>query len=198
MVYEGVFRGQPVAVKKLRLSTSADLDRFRSELKLLAQLNHPNVVTLVGAHHGHCNMADKLDDWSRFSREIWGAAARRCQGSSSRLHGGAAAAAEQPAAHAVRAGVAPQLGRHTQVRFLLSTAAAHLSSPPATSMLWRSVQHGVVGQPHNAAEVTMSCRRMQHHALSQTPLSALASPNQAWHCSCRCRVCCPRSGHGSP
>lgn len=101
VVYEGVFRGQPVAVKKLRLSTSADLDRFRSELKLLAQLNHPNVVTLVGAHHGHCNMADKLDDWSRFSREIWGTAARRCQGSSSRLHGGAAAAAEQPAAHAV-------------------------------------------------------------------------------------------------
>ena len=72
VVYEGVFRGQPVAVKKLRLSTSADLDRFRSELKLLAQLNHPNVVTLVGAHHGHCNMADKLDDWSRFSSEIWG------------------------------------------------------------------------------------------------------------------------------
>eukprot|EP00955_Chlamydomonas_euryale_P067801 359937-Chlamydomonas_euryale.AAC.27 len=48
-VYSGVFRGVDVAVKRLKLSTAADLDRFRSELILLSQICHENVVSLLGA-----------------------------------------------------------------------------------------------------------------------------------------------------
>jgi serine/threonine protein kinase len=48
-VYEGLYQGQPVAIKKLKLRTTADLDRFRSELLLLSELtDHPNIVRLVG------------------------------------------------------------------------------------------------------------------------------------------------------
>lgn len=48
-VYAGTYNGQRVAIKKLRLSTSSDLDRFRNELVLLSRLKHDNVVALVGA-----------------------------------------------------------------------------------------------------------------------------------------------------
>ncbi|KXZ48955.1 hypothetical protein GPECTOR_24g245 [Gonium pectorale] len=48
-VFRGKWRGQDVAVKKLRIATSADLDRFRSELAILASLSHPAVVPLLGA-----------------------------------------------------------------------------------------------------------------------------------------------------
>lgn len=40
---------QDVAIKKFRIATSADLERYRSELLILSRLNHPNVVKLVGA-----------------------------------------------------------------------------------------------------------------------------------------------------
>ncbi|GAX74889.1 hypothetical protein CEUSTIGMA_g2335.t1 [Chlamydomonas eustigma] len=49
-VYEGVYNGQAVAIKKLKLRTAADLDRFRSELIILSELtDHPSIVRLVGA-----------------------------------------------------------------------------------------------------------------------------------------------------
>jgi hypothetical protein len=39
-----------VAVKRARISTSRDLDSFRTEVMLLARLAHPSIVTLIGAH----------------------------------------------------------------------------------------------------------------------------------------------------
>ncbi|KAG2437968.1 hypothetical protein HXX76_005583 [Chlamydomonas incerta] len=48
-VFRGTWRGQAVAVKKARISASADLDRFKTELAILARLQHPAVVPLLGA-----------------------------------------------------------------------------------------------------------------------------------------------------
>ncbi|GFR48621.1 hypothetical protein Agub_g10535, partial [Astrephomene gubernaculifera] len=49
-VYRGTWRGRQVAVKKVRISTSADLDRFRCEVALLAELGgHPAVLPLLAA-----------------------------------------------------------------------------------------------------------------------------------------------------
>lgn len=39
----------PVAVKRPRIRESADLERFREEVALLAQLQHPGLVRLIGA-----------------------------------------------------------------------------------------------------------------------------------------------------
>lgn len=52
-VFLGQWQGQAVAVKKARMSTSADLDRFRSELAMLAGVrDHPGIVRLLGAYQG--------------------------------------------------------------------------------------------------------------------------------------------------
>ncbi|KAG2493753.1 hypothetical protein HYH03_007975 [Edaphochlamys debaryana] len=48
-VFRGTWRGQPVAVKKARIATSADLDRFRRELAILHRIHHPSVIPLLGA-----------------------------------------------------------------------------------------------------------------------------------------------------
>ncbi|KAG2450587.1 hypothetical protein HYH02_004427 [Chlamydomonas schloesseri] len=48
-VFRGSWRGQAVAVKKARIAASADLDRFKAELAILARLRHPAVVPLLGA-----------------------------------------------------------------------------------------------------------------------------------------------------
>ena len=48
VVYRGSMDGQEVAIKKMRIGTSADLNRFRRELQMLAKLDHPNVVKLLG------------------------------------------------------------------------------------------------------------------------------------------------------
>ncbi|GLI68583.1 hypothetical protein VaNZ11_013053 [Volvox africanus] len=48
-VFRGHWNGQEVAVKKVRIAVSADLDRFRGELDLLSSLHHPAVVPLIGA-----------------------------------------------------------------------------------------------------------------------------------------------------
>jgi hypothetical protein len=42
--------GMPIAVKRARISTSRDLDSFRTEVMLLARLAHPSIITLIGAH----------------------------------------------------------------------------------------------------------------------------------------------------
>lgn len=47
-VFRGTWRGQAVAVKKARISASVDLDRFKGELAILARLQHPAVVPLLG------------------------------------------------------------------------------------------------------------------------------------------------------
>lgn len=43
------YAGMEVAVKFPKIATSNDLERFRREIIHLAMLNHPNIVTLVGA-----------------------------------------------------------------------------------------------------------------------------------------------------
>ena len=49
-VSRGTWKGQPVAVKKARITTSNDLERFRSEIRLLATLGqHANIVPLLAA-----------------------------------------------------------------------------------------------------------------------------------------------------
>uniref|UniRef100_A0A061SFA0 Protein kinase and pp2c-like domain-containing n=1 Tax=Tetraselmis sp. GSL018 TaxID=582737 RepID=A0A061SFA0_9CHLO len=49
VVYSAVFNGQNVAAKRYKIRTSADLERFRKELDILKKLEHPNVVSLLGA-----------------------------------------------------------------------------------------------------------------------------------------------------
>lgn len=47
-VYRGTWHGQNVAVKKFKISTSDDLVRFRRELQLLSEVQHPNITQLLG------------------------------------------------------------------------------------------------------------------------------------------------------
>lgn len=49
-VHRGQLSGTPVAVKRPRISRTADLERFRNELRALSKLNHPGVVKLLTAH----------------------------------------------------------------------------------------------------------------------------------------------------
>eukprot|EP00798_Chlamydomonas_sp_ICE-L_P019425 gene19425-26082_t len=49
VVKRGRYKDQEVAVKKMRITTSADLERFRQELVMLASIDHPNVVKLLCA-----------------------------------------------------------------------------------------------------------------------------------------------------
>ena len=51
-VFRGVFRGRPVAIKKLKGTWFRDDDmigRFKEEIALLSQMNHPNVISFLGA-----------------------------------------------------------------------------------------------------------------------------------------------------
>ncbi len=51
-MFRGSWHGQAVAVKKARIAASADLDRFKAELAILARLRHPAVVPLLGRWGG--------------------------------------------------------------------------------------------------------------------------------------------------
>lgn len=48
-VFLGRFNDAPIAVKKPKLPTKAEIDRYHVELRLMASLSHPNIVTLCGA-----------------------------------------------------------------------------------------------------------------------------------------------------
>ena len=49
-VFRGIWHGQTVAVKKARIGTSADMERFKNEVKLLAMHgSHSNIVPLLAA-----------------------------------------------------------------------------------------------------------------------------------------------------
>ncbi|CAM6129053.1 unnamed protein product [Calypogeia fissa] len=48
-VYKGFLRdGQVVAIKRLRTDRAIDMDQFFNELSVLSQVNHPNLVKLMG------------------------------------------------------------------------------------------------------------------------------------------------------
>eukprot|EP00897_Mesotaenium_endlicherianum_P007988 jgi/Mesen1/7217/ME000371S06301 len=49
VVYKGVYLERPAAVKRARLQTAVDMDRFHQELQLLCKLSHPNIALLLGA-----------------------------------------------------------------------------------------------------------------------------------------------------
>lgn len=48
-VTKGMWEGCPVAVKRVKIGTSQDLDSFRKEVQIIATLNHPGIVHLYGA-----------------------------------------------------------------------------------------------------------------------------------------------------
>lgn len=48
-VYAGRFMDQDVAIKKYKISTSDDLVRYKRELAIMATLDHPNIIRLLGA-----------------------------------------------------------------------------------------------------------------------------------------------------
>ena len=48
-VFKASYRGSTVAVKTMKTVDISDLDRFREEILLMADLHHPNIVTMVGA-----------------------------------------------------------------------------------------------------------------------------------------------------
>ena len=45
---QATWNGAAVAVKKLRGGTALDLERFRSELRLLASFRHDNILPVLG------------------------------------------------------------------------------------------------------------------------------------------------------
>ncbi len=48
-VYHATYHGTSVAVKRPRITTAADLERFRRELCVLARLTHPHIIELLAA-----------------------------------------------------------------------------------------------------------------------------------------------------
>lgn len=48
-VYQGTYLGQRVAVKRPRIRTAADLDRFRRELCILTSLQHDSIIRVLAA-----------------------------------------------------------------------------------------------------------------------------------------------------
>ena len=46
---QGSWRGQKVAIKRVTIRTSADLDSFRQEVSLMAASAHPHIVPLLAA-----------------------------------------------------------------------------------------------------------------------------------------------------
>ena len=49
VVTMGTFRNRRVAIKKPRLPTSTELERFKKELRLMARCSHPSVLPVVAA-----------------------------------------------------------------------------------------------------------------------------------------------------
>ena len=50
MVHHGSYRGRDVAVKQMLEATPESIPLFVTELSILSQLTHPNIVKLIGAH----------------------------------------------------------------------------------------------------------------------------------------------------
>lgn len=48
-VFQGTFGPHSVAIKKPILRTSFDLERFRGEIEILFKMNHPSIVSILGA-----------------------------------------------------------------------------------------------------------------------------------------------------
>ena len=48
-VHRGTAEGRPAALKRLRISSRDDLERFRKEVAFLAELAHPRIVGILGA-----------------------------------------------------------------------------------------------------------------------------------------------------
>lgn len=48
-VYHGTYLGTRVAVKRPRIGTASDLDRFRRELCILASLQHDSIIPVLAA-----------------------------------------------------------------------------------------------------------------------------------------------------
>jgi hypothetical protein len=46
---QGLWAGQRVAIKRVAIRTSADLDSFRQEVSLMAAATHPHIVPLLAA-----------------------------------------------------------------------------------------------------------------------------------------------------
>ena len=46
---QGLWAGQGVAIKRVTIRTSADLDSFRQEVSLMAAAAHPHIVPLLAA-----------------------------------------------------------------------------------------------------------------------------------------------------
>ena len=49
-VFLGRFNGAPVAVKRPKLPTKADIDRYHVELRLMLELTHDHILPLLAAH----------------------------------------------------------------------------------------------------------------------------------------------------
>ena len=49
VVTQGTWESFPVAVKRVKIGTSQDLDSFRREIQIMATLDHPGIVHLYGA-----------------------------------------------------------------------------------------------------------------------------------------------------
>ncbi|VDN44411.1 unnamed protein product [Gongylonema pulchrum] len=51
-VYKGTYRGKTVAIKRYRavaFGSKSEVDMFCREVSILSKLQHPNVITFVGA-----------------------------------------------------------------------------------------------------------------------------------------------------
>ena len=48
-IFRGTYLFRSVAIKKPIIRTSFDLERFRDELRIMASLNHPSIVSVLGA-----------------------------------------------------------------------------------------------------------------------------------------------------
>jgi len=48
-IVQGLWRGQKVAIKRVTIRTSADLDSFRQEVSLMAAAAHTHIVPLLAA-----------------------------------------------------------------------------------------------------------------------------------------------------
>ena len=58
VVFRGKFRGTPVAIKRLprEKMTKSNLQNFRNEIRLMADLRHPQVMQFIGACWGELSI----------------------------------------------------------------------------------------------------------------------------------------------